>query len=182
MKITVSRDEVLAWMAAENAGPAAAGRHFGISPQTVRTWLARARSRAGVAVGETPKRNGATGELHVLPTLGSPGQKPSLPIVITREAEEKPLPVDLHDLGVEVLRSVLAAMRDGAAKAKPGELAQILAAVGDRLPVLGDARKRGDTVETAAPGTAEWLAEQVELAAALPPEVIAEAARRQRGA
>lgn len=178
MKITVSRDEVLAWMAADppHRGPTLAARHFGLKPATVKQWAKRARDEAGVA---PQPRHRVTAELHVLPP---PLPPPVSPVVITREAEEKPLPVDLHDLGVEVLRSVLTAMRDGAGKAKPGELAQILAAVGDRLPVLGDARKRGDTPTTAEPGTPEWLAEQVELAAALPPEVIAEAARRQKGA
>lgn len=45
----------------------------------------------------------------------------------------------------------------------------------------GDREAGGELATAAEPGSDEWLAEQVELAAALPPHVVAEAGRRQKG-
>lgn len=179
MKITVSRDEVLAWIAADPAtrGPTEAAKTFGIKKATVTSWQRRQRIAAGVA---TAQPGGATGVLHVLPALAPEPDRKAVEHTVTLPPKPT-LPPSMQGLARRATRAMLERMVEVAPRADAKETAAMFAALTDRFDILGTIKPERRKA-SGEPGTPEWMAEQVELAAALPPEVIAEAARRQKGA
>ena len=68
-RLDVTRDEVLAWMAASGSGPTEAARHFGIPSGTIKIWQFRMRREAGHETAKPKPRNHATSPavLQLLP-------------------------------------------------------------------------------------------------------------------
>lgn len=152
-----------------------AARHFGISDNTVRSWVKRTREQEGIAPAP---RNGATGALHILPQPPSPAPSP---VVITPPAEKPALPASMRGKARRAVSAMLDRMIVVAPRADAKETAAMFAALTDRFDILGTIKpeRRKSAGE---PGSPEWLEEQVELAAALPPEVLESAVKRQKGA
>lgn len=126
--LTADRDTVLAWMIANQAGPAAAGRQFSIPTNRIKQWLHVARRRVPVAPAH-PERP----HLTILPP------PPSSKIL---------LPPDLETIAQAVIRMALATM---ARRLKEGDAtiadcAKAIAAITDRLDAFGSLAKK-----TAAP-------------------------------
>ena len=169
--ITVTHDEVLAWMAADPAsrGAAVAARHFGVKPDTIRQWTKRRRDVAGV----TASRHGVTGELHV---LSHPAPAPA-PVVIHQPLPKPTLPASMQAIARRATRALIARIEELAPDADPKEAAAMFAALTDRFDIIGTiapvARK-----QTADPGSPEWEARVLADLAALPPHLLQQAARR----
>lgn len=171
MKIHVSRDEVLAWMAADpgNRGPAVASRHFGIKADTVRQWLKRARDEAGV----TASRNGTVGTVHLLPP------PPVSPLLVP---PQKPvLPPSMQAVARRACRALIERIEHLAPTADPKEAAAMFAALTDRFDVIGNIKPQSRK-SAADPGTEEGRKALLEELLALPPALLDEAVRARRGA
>lgn len=68
-RLEVSRDEVLAWMAASGCGPAEAARHFGVPSGTIKAWSFKARRATGATAQPQPRNHTTTPVIHLAPPV-----------------------------------------------------------------------------------------------------------------
>lgn len=115
-----ARETILAWMTANQAGPAAAGRHFGIPSNRIKQWLHKARQGVPVAPAH-PERP----HLTILPPPASDAKIA--------------LPMDVEKLAQGAVKLALATMIKELKKgeASISDCAKVIAAVTDRLDVFG---------------------------------------------
>lgn len=126
------RDTVLAWMTANKAGPAAAGRQFGLPTNRIKQWLHVARRRVAVAPAHP--------------------ERPHLTILPPPEPVKVALPPDLETLAQAVIKMALATLvrRLKEGDASISDCAKAIAAITDRLDAFGSIAK-----QTTAPAAIE---------------------------
>lgn len=131
-----TRETVLLWMTANNAGPAAASRQFGIPANRIKQWAHVARQGVPVAPAHPERPN-----LTILPP--PPEVKVALPPSVEKLAQSV---VKL------ALASIIKQMKKG--DASIADCAKAISAVTDRLQVFGDIAKAEQS-----PGDADQLAD-----------------------
>lgn len=170
------RARVLAWIAANNLGPAFASRHFGIPENRIKQWVFVARRRGDKQrLGE---------QRHQLPPANHGPAFTILPPLAAVPPPKIQLPPDIEALAQGAVKLALVTMirslKDG--DVSVADCAKVIAAVTDRLDAFGDiARKNTDSQAAPAPGSPEWEATVLADLAALPPHLLQRASQRASG-
>ena len=154
-----NREEVLAWMAVNRAGPDKAAAHFGMSRETIKSWVRRTRENPG----PDRTRRGQPAPLTVIQTPVKP--KMSKP---------------MQALARKVLKAALERMEEVVPKADARECATIVSTLADRFDLFADLKGK-KVVPTADPSTPEGEEALVSEVAALPAHILEQARQRQTG-